>query len=143
MFYFYFKMSLRKSYILPIHLLKLGSHFLRWLILVLILPQFFKKVKPFSKIFPHKLSEIFLILESTLTSFSNLKIFRNLSWFFQQKELWKNGLSFTLKNSLRSCLIFKKLIIFILSKTYFYKKGQFFTAPKSIYIYSHQKFLSF
>ena len=77
---------------LPIHLQKLGSHFLRCFILVLILPHFFQKSKPFSiKFFTHKLSRIFKFWKARLQVSQKLKNFRNLSWFFLHIKFWKNG----------------------------------------------------
>ena len=81
-----------KFFKLPIHLQKLGSHFPRCFILMLILPHFFQKSKPFSiKIFTHKLSRIFKFWKARLQVSRKLKNFRNLSWFFLHIKFWKNG----------------------------------------------------
>ena len=84
-------MSWSKFPKLPIHLQKLGSHFPRCFILVLILPHFFQKSKPFSiKIFTHKLSRIFKFWKARLQVSQKLKFLTNLSWFFQCIKFWKN-----------------------------------------------------
>ena len=96
--FFFLNEFKEKSCILPIHLLKLGSHFPRCFYSCANITSLFSKSQAFFwKFFPHKLSEISLILESTLTSFSNLKIRRNLPWFFHHKKLWKMAFVYTQK----------------------------------------------